>query len=152
MKKLTLAILITMALSSCCGTNKSDTAANAPQTANFGLSAEQMTALLRPVELYIESGIKGNSEAARKAFAPLATISHMEGDTLITLPIQALYDYYDTTGAQECSYELTACSVANDVAMIRIESVFGQARFTDMFTLLKVGSEWQIVSKVFTVK
>lgn len=119
---------------------------------SFGLTTEEMAALMRPVELYIESGRKGSSEDARNAFAPLATMSHIEGDSLITLPIQALYDYYEQTGKQECSYELAACSVAGDVAMVRIESEFGDARFTDIFSLLKQGEEWKIVSKIFTVK
>lgn len=44
------------------------------------------------------------------------------------------------------------CSVAGDVAMVRFESVFGDAHFTDMFALVKAGSEWKIVSKIYTVK
>lgn len=152
-----ISISLLMAVSSCCCENsqcKPDSCDNNTVAASesFGLKSEEMEALMRPVELYIESGRKGSSEDARKAFAPLATMSHMEGDSLITLPIQALYDYYDQTGKQECGYKLTACSVDGDVAMVRIESVFGDTRFTDIFSLLKQGEEWKIVSKIFTVK
>lgn len=51
----------------------------------------------------------------------------------VTVPIQALYDYYDQTGPHNATYEISACSVAGDVAMVRIESKFGEAEFSDMF-------------------
>lgn len=141
-----------MAVSSCCcdnSQNKSNSCGNNTivTSESFGLTTEEMVALMRPVELYIESGRKGSSEDARNAFAPLATMSHIEGDSLITLPIQALYDYYEQAGKQECGYELTACSVAGDVAMIRIESEFGDARFTDIFSLLKQGRSGKLSAK-----
>ena len=89
---------------------------------------------------------------ARPAFADGATISHAENDTLICLPIRTLFDYYDETGRQPASYEISDVSIANDVAMVRIESTFGNARFCDMFTLVKAGGEWKIISKIFSVK
>ena len=89
---------------------------------------------------------------AKPAFAEGATISHAENDSLICLPIQALFDYYDATGKHPASYEISECSVAGDVAMVRIESVFGDAKFTDMFALVKDGADWKIVSKIFQAK
>ena len=70
-------------------------------------------------------------------------------DSLVTVPIQALYDYYDQTGPHNASYEIADCSVAGDVAMVRIESKFGENEFSDMFTLVKDGVNWKIVSKVY---
>ena len=79
-------------------------------------------------------------------------MSYAEGDSLVTVPIQALYDYYDQTGPQGVTYEIANCSVAGGVAMVRIESKFGETEFTDMFTLVKDGSDWKIVSKVYQTK
>lgn len=36
--------------------------------------------------------------------------------------------------------------------MVRIESKFGEAQFSDMFTLVKDGADWKIVSKVYHAK
>ena len=87
-----------------------------------------------------------------KAFAPYATMSYVDSDSLVTVPIQALYDYYDETGPHSATYEIVDWSVAGDVAMVRIESDFGENAFTDMFTLVKEGADWKIVSKVYQTK
>ncbi|MBD5218150.1 MAG: nuclear transport factor 2 family protein [Bacteroidales bacterium] len=104
------------------------------------------------LDLYVQAAIQGDSKIARPAFAETATISHVEGDTLISLPIQALFDYYDRTGPHGASYVIEECSVAGDVAIVRIESIFGSTEFSDMFTLAKDGENWKIISKVFHVK
>lgn len=104
------------------------------------------------LDLYVQAAIQGDSKIARPTFAETATISHVEGDTLISLPIQALFDYYDQTGPHEASYVIEECSVAGDVAIVRIESIFGSTEFSDMFTLAKDGENWKILSKVFHVK
>lgn len=65
---------------------------------------------------------------------------------------KALYDYYDQTGPHSASYEISSCSMADDVAMVRIESKFGESEFSDMFSLVKDGTDWKIVSKVYHVK
>lgn len=116
------------------------------------VSAEECAGIKKVLDLYVKAAVEGDSKIARPAFAEGATISHAEGDSLICLPIQDLFDYYDKTGKQQASYEVTECSVAGDVATVRIDSKFGEALFTDMFSLVKEGSDWKIVSKIFTVK
>ena len=116
------------------------------------VSAAELSAIRKPLDLYVQAAVEGDSRVARPAFAEGATISHAENDTLICLPIQALFDYYDQTGKHTASYEIADCNVAGDVATVRIESKFGDAEFTDMFALVKDGGEWKIVSKIFTVK
>lgn len=147
---LTIAILWYMAIGSCiCGAT---TPCHRNEDNDFGLSVAEMKDLLLPINLYIESGITGDSRHARQAFAVGATMSHVEGESIVTVPIDSLYAYYEESGPQTCSYQLTACNTVGNVAMIRIESVFGETKFTDMFTLLKQGSEWKITSKIFTVR
>ena len=116
------------------------------------ITPEELAAIRIPLDLYVQAAIDGDSKTARPAFADGATISHAENDTLICLPIRTLFDYYDETGRQPASYEISDVSIANDVAMVRIESTFGNARFCDMFTLVKAGGEWKIISKIFSVK
>lgn len=148
---LTTALLLYMAIGSCtCAATTTPCPRNVDN--DFGLSAVEMKDLLLPINLYIESGITGDSRHARQAFAVGATMSHVEGESIVTVPIDSLYAYYEESGPQTCSYQLTACNTVGNVAMIRIESVFGETKFTDMFTLLKQGSEWKITSKIFTVR
>lgn len=112
---------------------------------------EQKDSILRAIDLYVEAGRKGNSKIAVGAFAPTATVSWTENGELKTTPVQALYDFFDK-GALTVNYELTTLDVAEDVAIVRIESQFGPAKFADMFTLVKDGSDWKIVSKVYHTK
>ncbi len=86
------------------------------------------------------------------AFAKTATMSYAENGELISVPIQALFDYYDQTGPHPASYEITACHVSADVAVVCIDSKFGESRFDDMFTLVKDGAGWKIISKVYHEK
>lgn len=119
---------------------------------NMNVSADDLAGISNVLDLYVQAAIEGNSAIARPAFANGATISHIENDSLICLPIQALFDYYDETGKHPASYEITECCVAGDAAMVSIESKFGDAKFTDMFALLKEGNNWKIVSKIFHVQ
>lgn len=152
------------ALSACCGKSQCDSEkacscdsakcdsieANCNKSGNA--TPEECAGIKKALDLYVKAAVDGDSNVARPAFAEGATISHAEGDSLICLPIQELFDYYDQTGKQPASYEVSECSVDGNVAMVRIDSKFGEAQFTDMFTLVKEGAEWKIVNKIFTVK
>lgn len=113
---------------------------------------EEIAAIRKVLDLYTGAGIHGDSNVARPAFADAATMSFAENNKLVCVPIQALFDYFDSTGKQPASYEIVDCNVAEDIAMVRIESAFGDARFTDMFTLVKDNDGWKIVSKIYHVK
>lgn len=149
-----------MAMSACCGGTQCDNNQKkcgnvCDSTAvcqNINCTPEERAGIEKAIDFYTDAAVKGDSKIAIQAFTPAATMSYAEGDSLVTVPIQALYDYYDQTGPHDATYEISACSVAGDVAMVRIESKFGEAEFSDMFTLVKDGSDWKIVSKVYHVK
>ena len=114
---------------------------------------EQLEGINKVLEAYINAAVKGDSKIAEKVFTDNATISHIENDSLISLPIQALYDYYNSDVCpQPASYTITACNVSDDVAIVAIDSDFGGTKFDDMFSMVKDGNEWKIVSKIFHVK
>ena len=114
---------------------------------------EQLEGINKALEAYINAAVKGNSKIAEQVFTDNATISHIENDSLISLPIQALYDYYNSDVCpQPASYTITACNVSDDVAIVAIDSDFGGTKFDDMFSMVKDGKDWKIVSKVFHVK
>ena len=116
-------------------------------------SPEQLAGIKKALDAYIEAAVKGDSKIAEPVFTENATISHIENDSLISLPIQALFDYYNSDVCpQPASYEITVCNVSNDVAVVAIDSDFGGIKFDDMFSMVKDGKDWKIVSKIFHVK
>lgn len=158
MKKLIVAqlMVLCLALGSCdkqsqcktqqeCEIPKTDLCMN-------NVSNEDLAGIIKALDLYVQAAVEGDSKVARPAFIEGATISHVENDSIICLPIQALFDYYDQNGKHHAAYEIAECSVANDVAMVRIESEFGDTKFSDIFTLAKEDADWKIVSKIYTVK
>lgn len=139
--------LTTLGATSCCHTEPV-----CPPTGNC--TPADKAAITQAIDCYIEAGRQGNSSIARKAFTPNATMSWFENGKMKSVPIQALYDFYDNpdTPKGNVSYEMTLCNVANDVAVVRIESQFGAARFSDMFSLVKDADGWKIVSKIYHQK
>lgn len=116
--------------------------------------SEEMAGIVKAIDYYIEGGRKGDSKIARKGFAETATMSWYDNGELKSVPIQALYDLYDQPQKPEGDvfYEISSCSIADDVAIVRIESQFGPNKFSDMFTLVKDADGWKIVSKVYHKK
>lgn len=114
---------------------------------------EQMTAILKAVELYAEAGRKGSREIGEKAFTEKATMSWVEKGVITTVPISALFEGLEQTGAEEVTYKVVDVSIAGDIAFVRIESYFSKlGTFDDMFTLAEQDGEWKIVSKIYHVK
>jgi hypothetical protein len=116
------------------------------------VSQQEKQGILHAIDLYVEGGRKASGKIAAEAFSLTATMSWTEDGKLKSVPIQALFDGFDTWQPMEASYELTTLDVAEDVAIVRIESQFGPSKFADMFTLVKDGDLWKIVSKVYHVK
>lgn len=113
---------------------------------------QELSGIKNALDAYIDAAIKGDSNIAKPVFAETATISYNENGSLVSGPIQALFDYYDQTGPHHAEYEITAAQVAENVAVVSIDSKFGDVRFDDMFTLVKDGDNWKIVSKVYHIK
>ena len=109
--------------------------------------------IVAAVDLYIEGGRKGDSKITRKAFAPNATMSWAEKGKSVTVPIQALYDYVDKSGAQTVTRgEIKVGAQTATTAIVSVDTQFGAVKFTDMFALVRNGDEWKIVAKIYHVK
>ena len=109
--------------------------------------------IVSTVDLYIEGGRKGDSKITRKAFAPNATMSWSENGKSVTVPIQALYDYVDKSGAQTVTRgEIKVGAQTATTAIVSVDTQFGAVKFTDMFALVRDGDDWKIVAKVYHVK
>lgn len=129
-----------------------NTSAMEQKEKTINATPEEIDGIKKTLDAYIEAALKGDSRIAKPAFAETATISYNEDGKLVSSPIAALYDYYDQTGPHHAEYTITAAQVAGNVAVVCIDSKFGDVRFDDMFTMVKDGDDWKIVSKVYHVK
>ncbi|MBR1626972.1 MAG: nuclear transport factor 2 family protein [Bacteroidales bacterium] len=144
-----------VAFTSCnCDKKEKCTDNKAEQTENkttMNYTEQEKTDIMKAVELYAEAGRKGSKELGEKAFTKNATMSWVEDNKIVTVPISALFEALGQTGEQEVSYELRELNVAGDIAFVRIESHFSKlSDYDDMFTLAKgENGEWKIVSKIY---
>lgn len=112
---------------------------------------EQKEGILKAIDLYVEAGRKGDGSIAKPAFASTATMSWSEDGILKSVPIQVLFDGFSAAEPMESNYKLTTLDVEGDAAIVRIQSQFGPNKYADMFTLVKDGSNWKIISKIYQV-
>ena len=115
---------------------------------------EKVAAILKAVELYAEAGRKASREIGLQAFTEAATMSWVENGKITTVPITALFDVLAQTGEEEVTYEVVDVNIADNIALVRIDSWFSKlGSFNDMFTLAQQeNGEWKIVSKIYSVK
>lgn len=125
-------------------------------------NADQVT-IRQTISNYIEGAIKGDSLLMAKAFSEDAYIHGYIDGGPFNGPIQALFDWNSANvPAKDLKYKIAWIDIAGTIATARVELDGWNERpranadaperlrkFTDMFVLLKVGSEWKIVSKVF---
>ncbi len=103
------------------------------------------------VQFYIDGARSGKGEDMKPAFHSDATIFGYSGDALFAGPIQRLFDWNDDNGpATELEARIASIDVVGTVATVRLElDNWTGAKFTDLFTLLKVDGKWKIMNKVF---
>lgn len=107
-------LFVASAVSSCCGESKCDgNAAECEKGCDSTkvceattCSPEERAGIEKALNFYTEAAVKGDSKIAKQGFAPAAIMSYAEGDSLVTVPIQALYEYYDQTGPHNATYEI----------------------------------------------
>lgn len=115
---------------------------------------KKIASILNAIELYAEAGRKGEGKLVGQAFIPEATMTWVADGKITAVPIAALAEALDKTGAEEVTYEVSDIILAQNVAFVRIESSFSKlGSFSDMFTLAEqADGTWKIVSKIYHAK
>ncbi len=118
---------------------------------NLSTDVSEYDAIAKTVQHYIDGAKSGKGDAMKPAFHKDATIFDYAGADLFGGPIQKLFDWSDEADpAAELQSRIASIDLAGTVAIVRLELAnLNGARYTDMFTLLKVDGEWKIMSKVF---
>ncbi len=103
------------------------------------------------VQHYIDGAKSGKGDDMKPAFHKDATIFGYAGADLFAGPIQQLFTWNDGNGpAAGLQARIVSIDLIGTVATVRLElDNWTGARYTDMFTLLKVDGEWKIMNKVF---
>jgi len=115
------------------------------------LNVSEYDASADVVQHYIDGAKSGKGDDMKPAFHEDATIFGYAGADLFAGPIQRLFDWVDESDpATSLKARITSMDVVDSVATVRLElDNWSGSRYTDMFTLLKVGGEWKIMNKVF---
>jgi hypothetical protein len=118
---------------------------------NISTDVRQHDAIAKTLQHYIDGARSGKGDDMKPAFHKDATIFGYAGADLFGGPIQQLFDWSDENGpAAELQTRVASIDLVGTVAIVRLELTdLNSARYTDMFTLLKVDGEWKIMSKVF---
>ncbi len=122
-----------------------------PRLGSNAVNLGDYEAITNTIQLYIDGGKTGDTARMKEAFHPDATIFGYVGAELFAGPIQQLFDWNDQNGAaKELEGRITSIDLNGTVATVRLElDNWTGHRFTDLFTLLKVGGQWKIINKVF---
>lgn len=103
------------------------------------------------LNLYIEAGKQAKSSIMKNAFHSQAVMyGHIDGK-LVGGPIQNLFDIIDNgPAAKNLKAEITKIEVVGKIAQAQVESRdWNGADYTDMFQLVKDGTEWKILVKEY---
>ena len=118
---------------------------------DMSTDVHEHTEIAKAVQPYIDGMKSGKGDDMKPSFHKDATIFGYAGAELFGGPIQLLFDWGDQNApAAELQARIASIDLAKTVATVRLElSNLNGARYTDMFTLLKVDGTWKIMSKVF---
>jgi len=118
---------------------------------NAAPDLSQYDAIAKVVQRYIDGAKSGRGDDMKPAFHEDATIFGYAGAEMFAGPIQQLFDWNDANGpAAELQARIASIDLIDTVATVRLElENWTGHRFTDLFTLLKLGGEWKITNKVF---
>lgn len=118
------------------------------QTATLDSDRRAIAAVLDQYQAGARSGRVADLE---DAFHADAMIHGYVGPDLFAGPIANFYEWHESNGsAPGLEMTIADIDIEGTIATARIEITdWTGHRFTDMFTLLKTGGQWKIISKVF---
>ena len=121
-------------------------------------SAEQRTdeALVRQtVETYLH-GLKFNDVPSfKKTFYPEAKLFFVKKDgTLCQLTQEQWYKGFEASAGKQEEGELSivATDITGKAASVKVREMYSTSIYTDYVSLLKLGTQWKIVSKIYVAE
>lgn len=102
---------------------------------------------------YIIGMTQREAEKIERIFIPAAQMFLIKDGQLVQIPIfNGLVDYVKSTPKDEnATGKILSADIAANAASGKVEVVSQGLVFTDFFALLKIGDEWKIANKIYTV-
>jgi len=106
------------------------------------------------IELYFQAHAFGKGELIQQAFAPDAEIKFVEGGRLTQWTTGEFAKRFQQPAADEYRRvrRIERLDVSGTAASAVLTLDYPQVLFTDHLSLLKIGSQWKIVGKVFSAE
>lgn len=107
------------------------------------------------VDHYLQGHATGDGAHHAMVFHPVSNLYWVAGDTLAT---RTSAEYIAGSSGRPADDEadrerwIDMVDVTGNAAVAKVILDYPRARFTDYFTLLKIGGEWKIVNKSFHVE
>ncbi|PWK17003.1 putative lumazine-binding protein [Arcicella aurantiaca] len=106
------------------------------------------------VNNYLEGAFKGDAAKVNQAFHSSAVLKSINASGAVAdMPVSKFVGGMPAGGMQgrgASSYKIISYSYIGSSALATVEIQFPEYKFIDLLSLLKVGSEWKIVSRVYS--
>lgn len=115
-------------------------------------TADDASAVRKPLEAYLKGGATGDGAFMRQAFLPTAHIEGIRKGEFVSRPIDEYIAGFDGKPAADEAQRkrsIDVVDVTGNAAMARVTLDFPNGTITDYFVLLKVDGEWKIANKVW---
>ena len=101
-------------------------------------------------------GMKFNDvDSLKKVFWPEAKLLFVKKDGQIGQLTQAQwYEGFAASAGKEETVELriVAIEITGDASQVKVEEEYPKSIYTNYLSLLKIGGDWKIVNKIYTVR
>ena len=117
------------------------------------LGPDQVAAIRKPLENYLQGHATGDGAFMRQAFLPTAHIEGIRDGKFLSWTADEYIAGFKGKPADdeaERRRSIDQVDVTGDAAMARITLDYPSGTFTDYLVLLKVDGEWKIANKVWT--
>jgi hypothetical protein len=113
-------------------------------------------AITRTCQLYIEGGAQGDPQQLKRAFHPVARVFGDAGGQRLDVPVDQFIEIACASPVGvggKYRGRVQAIQQTGDVAVATIveDGCWGQVSFVDYLSLVRIGGEWKIVTKIFAL-
>lgn len=98
---------------------------------------------------YLEGGTSGDVERLRQAFHSSTVLKFVKNGAVSEWPVDDYLARQTPGKLSERRTRILLVDFAGTCAVVKAEIDYGEFRFIDYLSLLKVGDDWKIVGKIF---
>lgn len=112
-------------------------------------TTDDLAAITKTLNYYIEGGTNRDSATFAKAFMTDGQMIFMRNDTLRIVPLKDFVAGVKPGDKVKRTCRIASIQVAGSAATARLELVYDEFTFIDFMNLVKTKDGWKIVNKIF---